>query len=508
MRLRPPGGDIPTTPKPASGKHPQWLYLPLPRTRSLRICHEMGMVGSTIEGKNNMFQADHAQFENAKIDGTLHNFLPGMQTAVSTPLADALIAAIKIDIRRSGVSSPEPTLLALDFDKVFELGWQLNYALETRGHEFCLPFGSVVRGVEPGCVEVAGEAMTLDVDRPGLHAVETTSRHARGSNLELLRSNIERLTRKLACRRIGLPSPHHIVDTDSRPLLQFPPFAEAGDVVLQRSAYETGAVRFCAASPKQIAEFAGSIVADMKALWKLRKAVAPRVIAVRREAEKAAAALPVPATVRSIDITMEHQRDVTDFCLYVEYNAIDEAMRDGIVLDFVPSRDRIEDGLFRTPWSLAGRWIERAKLRALGADGMIDEMALCILEAAPEGASAVLARLTDSYETQVTIPTDAAPVFATLFWRDGCIDAEISAAQLLDWCGTKLELYGLGMSEAEADAFGGLRVCDIATLPFGCACVISSSSGLNDGGTRLSIDPERKLIDLATGRTWAVPTGF
>jgi len=434
----------------------------------------------------------------------LRNVLGEAGTSVGTPLAEALAAILEVDCRLNDQDNGLARLLALPRDELVELALDLDWALEHKA-EFDLPLGGKVKGCYPGSIEIDGLCLVLDAGCPGLFPMEAMSRDAYGPNLEFLRYEIERLTRKLACRRIGLPTAVHLVDTDSRRLLQFPPFDEGAGVVLQRSAADTGAARFCSASPQQIRDFAKDIVLDMRALWTNRLAVAARVTEVRRAAEQAAAEAPAEAGVHSIDIEMRHQRDQTSFLLYVEYQAIDEAMRPGIVLQCVPSHHDVSEGLRRAPFGVRGRWKDLVELRGYGADGWIDEMAFCALKAAPEGASAVLAKLATSYETTVTIPAGNKPLFATFYWRGGCIRAELAVPGELEYTLNDLDLLGASMPETTLAHLPGQSVSSVIELPFDCTCEIEVVTRLHTGGIRMEINSRRQLVNLGSGQIWPEP---
>lgn len=456
---------------------------------------------------------NHNQFANAKLLRRLREALGTAATPVGTALADALGSALEVDLRRSGDPDGRSRLLALSDEQIIQQSFELEWALRHKDM-FTLPLGTVVTSSAPGGVEIGGEHFVLDAARPGLFPIEAAPRHAHGPNLDLLRSEIERLTRKLACRRIGMPSPHHVVDTDSRHLLQFPSLVDAGGVVLQRSAFETGAERFCAASPKQIKALAKNLVTDMRTLWSRRREVGARVEAVRRAAEAALATEPSGATIRSIVVDMHHQGDTGPVSLYVEYEAIDNAMREGIVVGYVPDHDQLSEGSFRPPYGLRvpygvwGRHEEREKLAAAGADGMIDEVALAILNAAPEGATAVLSRLASSYEAIIRLPAGKAPLFAALYWRDGCIRAEVTVARQIDWCGERLDLLGVTLPEAILTALPGRSVSSFVELPFRCDCEVQSIEPLDEVGLRVTLEPRKHLLHLGSGRTWPAPEGF
>lgn len=152
-----------------------------------------------------------------------------------TPAADALLTALLLDLRMSRVGARGvATLVGLGTAGIADVARRFVYTVCNEDAACDLPFGTKVETSAKGYMEVGGEVWLLDAARPGLHPMEAVPRGACGPNLDLLRSHIGRLTRGLACRRIGLPSPVQVVDTASRHLLQFPPCAQAGGVVLQR----------------------------------------------------------------------------------------------------------------------------------------------------------------------------------------------------------------------------------------------------------------------------------
>ena len=77
-------------------------------------------------------------------------------------------------------------------------------------------------------------------------AVRTSVHRLRQRFGKLLRQEIAKMTEGTELERIGLPLPES-APSDQREMLWFPPFDEAGGVVLQRLA-QTGSPRFCASS--------------------------------------------------------------------------------------------------------------------------------------------------------------------------------------------------------------------------------------------------------------------
>lgn len=450
-----------------------------------------------------MFGADQSCHTQDVLLSRLRDFIGQVQTRVGTPLADALASALQVDRRLYDADDGLQRHLALSKVEVLELAFELNFALDNRG-EFLLPLGAKVVGVERGSVEIDGECLVLDCACAGLFSLELTPPDAHGPNLTLLRSEIERMTRKLACRRIGLPSAATHIYGDVRRLLRFEPFGEGGDVQLQRSAMDTGAARFCAASPIEIRSLAADIILDMRTLWSNRKSIAEQANQVRRAAERAAACVSSETRVKSIVIEMSHQRKeaANNAFFYLEYQDLDEAMRPGTQVQHVLYTEALGDEFNRLSNSILGRKEELAQLRAAGADGRIDDMALGALRAAPEGASAVLERLATSYETVVTIAAGNKPLYATLYWRRGCIEAELSSPGKLLFLNGRLDLPHVNLPESVMDLLPGRKLSDVVELPFGSKCVIYKAKKLGPNGICLTLNTDTQMINLRSGEVW------
>ncbi|WP_242154014.1 hypothetical protein [Sphingomonas sp. BAUL-RG-20F-R05-02] len=445
-----------------------------------------------------MFRESQSQFETTRIPACYRHFVMGNGTSV----ADALSSALDLDLRISGRLDGAEVLNALREEEIDKLAAQLQVVFEVKHFEFTLPLGTIVKSHAIGEVRFGGEAWALDAGRPGLHPAETMRRDAHGPNFDLLLAEIKRATRKLACRRLGFPQPVFIVDSEARHLLQFPPCQEAGGVVLQLWANGTEAPRFAAASSAQIIEFAESVVADMRTFWKRRKAIAIRAKEVRDLVD--AVAVEHDAEIQLVAVDLSYQREDENIDMYVQYLAVDEAMRTGPVLDFLPCRDHITSEFYFGPFGVTRRPEDLAKLRSLGADGRIDDMAAAVATVAPGGAAAVFAKLATEYETTFEVPTGGAPMFVTLYWRDGTIKAEISMAGSLDWCRTELEILGHSLPETVIDTLPGRTVERIAELPFACPCKVERAESLTRG-LRLRLQVGERLIHLSSGRIWDEP---
>ncbi|NJR80047.1 hypothetical protein [Sphingomonas corticis] len=457
-----------------------------------------------------MFIGTHRNFDAAQIlDHVRTLFAPG-DVGNGTPIPDALAAALAADARAAGVDARQ--ILTKTHEDLVDTAVELIVALQSGKGEFEMPFGTSARSLHKGSVTLNGSTYVLDAGRPGLHALEETRRDAHGPNLQLLHRLIERKTRKLACRRLGLPTPRKIVDVDERNTLQFAPSPDAGGAVLQCFTLGMGAIRFCSVLPEQVGEMADQIVADMRAFWKRRVEIGGQAAEIRRLADAGIVrecGPDAPLKVHALSIDISTQRDVEKPSFYVEYLGVDEALRSGTVIDYVStSHPRAGEDLTRIPWLQRLRSAELDELRSLGADGRIDDVAAAIAAAAPGGAAAVLSRLAKEYDTFISFETSSGPFHATLYWRDGVIRAEAEVANRLDLNREVLELERVKLPEMVEGALVGRKLRDVAQLPFDCDCVIEDAEEIRDEALRLRLDIGIALADCATGRIWPQPHDF
>jgi hypothetical protein len=421
------------------------------------------------------------------------------------PGGDVLAAALLLDRRRAEV--PAERLLELTNNQMIDAYCDLTWLLfdAKAGGQVTLPFGTEATSERRGGLKIGPCHYMLDASKPGLHAMESVRRDAHGPNLDLLQTLIRRKTRRLACRRLGVPHPAGIFDNMPRHLLQFPPCDDAGGVVLQREAYGTGAERFCAATHDQIDEFAESIVSDMRQLWSARRAVAERVEIIRSAAMAAVAdADPAaPYTLKTIAVDLSADDGKTAPCLYVEFNGLDEALRPGVVLDYAPGRS---DGWSpRVDFTQRYRREDADKLRALGADGWIEPVAASVAALAPGGAVAAFAPLATDQEVYIVIPTARGTMHATLFWREGTIKAEVDLPGVFSCWGDTVEITKAGLPETVITALEGRPMSDVLPAPLASAGLITDASPLNNSGMRLRFEkPEDQAlrVNLSTGKVW------
>lgn len=418
-----------------------------------------------------------------------------------TLLATVLASAIMVDLRCSGSEDGVDTIDTLDEDAIKELGALLLFAIEGDDRPFTLPLGTVVRPYEPGSVEIGAEVWVIQTGKPGLFPMEIVRHDAYGRNLELLREFISKWVQGRPWQCIGLPSPSNISDYGPVNLLAFPPFHNAGGVVLQREVNSTGAACFAAAMPEDIKFLALSIANDMRAMWHRRQDIADQARAVRRIAESNISNDAVGVALHAIAIDLHRQHTDKHFGFYVQYDAVDDAYRPGVVLDFMPAPFEgvyPNHGLTR---EILGRREARDAVRALGADGEIDSFAAAVVRYAPEGQAEVLARLAIDYDTVVQFVTPLGPVYATLYWRDGCIEAEISAPGRIVKRGEFLEWYEEDFDAEDAQTLLGLTPFDVLPLPFDAKCTIKQATPLRRG-VKMQLDSSRLLVNCANGRIW------
>lgn len=425
-----------------------------------------------------------------------------------TPLAAAVATALLFDADAVGRSAKD--VMALDGDVLLDAASALRRCFDRGAQEFGLPFGCKASSLDAGGVTINGMRLLLDADRPGLHASQTVGREAGGSNLTRLQRLLVRKTRKLACRSIGVPSPKTIVDNDVRPLLQFPPLAEAGGVVLQVRGDAPTADRFRSATTSQIERMADEIVKDMQALWKRREEIGRRAVDARLAAQSAVAIEcggGADITVGSVTIDLRLQRGLPDPAIYVEFDCLDEAMRPGTVVNYLPPhREPSAERLSRVLRTHLVRSMRVAELRSFGASGQIDDVAAAIVAAAPEGAVPVLKKLAGQNDTLVILPTSKGTLYATLYWRDGVIHVEADRGTTINYCRDRLVLGGIELPETILDTVVGRPLSEIVELPFDCDCRVIEAR-VREGTIAFDLEVNTSFVDCAEGRIWPEPAG-
>ncbi len=448
-----------------------------------------------------MFIGSQQQFAPDALRQRLAGVLRGLDMSNGTPAEDVVATVLRIDHRLGG--RERQAALELPDALFLNLAFEIVGAIEVAPARVELPSGTTLESKDPGEIEIGGEQWVLVAGQPGLHPVETAPRGANGPNLDLLHHHILRKTRKLACRRLGLPKPVLVCDTDARHLLHFDPLGEAGGVVLQHWAHGTGAPLFCAAFPWQIETFADAIVKDMRTLWKRRKDIACQVAEVRALAEARVEGHDAEVDAIIIDLSMQY--DDADLDMYVHYTGIDVALRRGTLLDFIPASMREHRRRTGVPYGAPGWTDDLRELRRLGADGRITEAAAAILACEHLDREAVLSALSANYECRLAIPTAKSPMYVTFFWHNGVLRAEVSMNQAISWHRDQLELFGMTFPETALSVLPGRPISDIADLPFGGDLVIDNAEAA-DWGIRLRVEERELLINLKSGKVWKDPS--
>jgi len=430
-----------------------------------------------------------------------HSTLGWTRLDNGTLLATALASAIMVDLRQSQNENGVEIISALDADTIDELGTALSSAIDWEDGSFVLPLGTEVRSYTAGSVQIGDELWVTEAGETGLFPVEMARYHAYGTNLTLLREMISKFVQGSPWQSIGLPSAHLISDGRRVNLLAFPPCQEAGGVVLQRYANDSGSVCLAASTSNDIKMLALSIAADMKLMWHRRQDIAKQASEVRCIAEAKIPEDAIGVGVRAIAIDLHYQQFDEYLDFYVEYDAVDDAFRPGVVRDFIPAPSEGIHLPGGTPHGVNGRREDRAALRELDADGEIDSLAAAVVRSAPEGQMEVLSRLAVDYETIVQFVTPFGPIYATLFWCEGCIEVEISAPGRILKRGKFLEWSEGVFDAANAQALVGLTLTEVLSLPFDAKCTITHAVPLNRG-VKVQFDTNRLLVNCAARRIW------
>ena len=99
------------------------------------------------------------------------------------------------------------------------------------------------------------------------------------------------------------------------------------------------------------------------------------------------------------------------------------------------------------------------------------------------------------------IETEAAPIFATLFWRGGRIEAEVSQANAFDlWSDTIEVKPTLRTSRTENAFVDGDRASEFGGLPVAGEVRVTSASELSSGRLRLRFERSYLLVNVDTGQ--------
>jgi hypothetical protein len=428
--------------------------------------------------------------------------------------ADVIYDVFLSEAREQGWNVAEPAWALLDAAALGNIGNQIKRLVSPHaGGDYVLPAGTVAIAHYVGCVAIGWDTLCVDCDCRGLSDISDMPHRPDGSNLKRLLRYIDKLSREEPFRAIGMPI---LVDqfNDRHPshFFQFPPFAPAADVILQRNMdLSRSGVFFCALSDEHIRDFAQDIVNDMRRLW-----VNADHYVVRTQSWKDAAssfARNVPSVeVRAVTIDVSNEQRCGDR-FFIEFDAWDHAFRRGIVvqevgvrsLDEAFDKDVLDVGsCHESAFDLAvlDRADHVALVRANGADGWIGGLARAIVNAAPEGACAVLADLAQNFETYVNLCGGAREDRFRLFWQDGeiCVDNQ-------DWSIMRLSDNVLSLSDRQLPEtlLASLLRQPLHVLfdhPFRCDSRISDIKN-KYGKIAITVEPDRWLINCQTGEMWA-----
>jgi hypothetical protein len=234
----------------------------------------------------------------------------------------------------------------------------------------------------------------------------------------------------------------------------------------------------------------------MVRLWAAPHAYAGQVRSARAAAILLASGLRDVA-VHAVTIDISNQLHRGDR-LAVEFEAWDHAFRRGLVVQELDTSRRTS---FDFDTDALGRAAEVAVVHALGADGRIDVLARAVVEAAPQGAAAVLADLADGFEAFVTLPTSTIPLPLRLHWGHGEIRAETRGSHGIEVSRRSVTIRGRTLPEALVVSLAGRPLHSLFDQPFRSDAPIASIA--NEGGD-IVVSPRTDLwlVDCRTGRMW------
>ncbi|WP_326522937.1 hypothetical protein [Sphingomonas sp.] len=417
---------------------------------------------------------------------------------IGTPAADAIYGLFLSEARQKGWDMAEKAWSEIDAETIraiaqeFELmAWQGNRM------DYPLPAGTEMIACIGGFVIVDAEQLGVDIDRPGLHHSADMPGRPGGSNLDLLMRIIEELSANLACRAIGMPElVVRLVDRHPEHHLQFPPFAPADNLVLQRSMDFSSSGLICSFDRSEIETIATGVVSDMSRLYASPHIFASRIRNARRAVEAMAAHLP-DVHVRAMTLDISNQYSQGDI-LAAEFEAWDHAFRRGIVVHTIGQRFG-----WSAPLDVPGldRADTVAAVHAKGAHGWVSGVARSILEAAPGGPAAALAELAEGFETNVVLATSTRPLKLRLFWRHGVIRVATRDGDGVEVTDEVLTLRRQAFPETVITALKGQPLHAVLDSPFRCGSRIEHAEN-KDGNVVVRIKPDPWLVNCENGQMW------
>lgn len=444
----------------------------------------------------------HAQYEFDPRGSTIRNIvdaaLGDARLPIGTPAADAIYGLFLSEARQKGWDMAERAWSEIDAQAIraiareYELmAWQGNRM------DYPLPAGTEMIACIGGFVIVNAETLGVDIDRPGLHHAADMPGRPGGSNFDLVMRVIDELSANLACRAIGMP--HlvvRLVDRHPEHHLQFPPFAPADNVVLQRSMDFSSSGLICSFDRSEIEMIATGVVSDMSRLFAGPHIFASRVGNARRAAEAAAAQLPdVRVNAITLDISNQYSHGDT---LTAEFDAWDHAFRRGIVVHTIGQR-------FAWSAPLEVQGLDRAdavaELGAKGAHGWVSGVARSILEAVSGGPATALAELVERFETNVVLSTNTRPLKLRLYWQEGVIRVATRDGHGIEITDEALTLHRRSFPETVITALRGQPLHAVLDNPFRCGSRIEHAEN-KDGNVVIRIKPDPWLVNCENGRMW------
>ena len=438
---------------------------------------------------------------SGEIAGRLRELLGDRDAGNGTPLAAAVACAMMEDIRAAGIGAAAARALA--DQALVDAAENLHRHLHKVSRGFALPFGTMV---ESPHVEIAGRRLALDARRPGLQPLAAMGQDVDGPNLELLLALLAERMPRSRFPALGLPRAVVVDGLPEEPGLEFPPIAEVAGVTLRHSV-SGHADPFCSLLAGEVVDLADDIVHSVDRLWHERDVVGRRVGQVRRAVLARIAGKYDPSGPVSLrSIAIDYTRDQNDDApyLYIEYNALDHALRPGPVIQDLHGRTRLNSRAFYIDDSYRYRAKLRAELEAIGARGRVEQIAADLIRAAPEGEKAVLERLGRDLETHISIPHPGGDLHGRLWWSSGTVHATFDVADKIMTSLGGVE-WRAALPDAVMTAAAGRLLDEVAELPFPCDCRIRKVERINRADevwTKFVLDETTCIIDVATGTIW------
>ena len=436
---------------------------------------------------------------DAVMRARLDSILGDARMPAGSLVAHILHDLFRSEVRQQGDDVAERAWKGLDASAVKELGREFAERISRpNGRDYMLPAGTVMTVGLFGCAFVGREELGLDVDRPGLHYERELPTRPGGSNLARLLHRVDELTQELPCRAIGMPTLVERCSGDHpEHHLQFPAFAPAGGVVLQRAMnYASWGEVFSAFTHTMIDQLAEDVVKDTQRLWIDGRSLAPNICSTRKTATGIASkARGVRVHAVTLDLSNQTSGGVR---FAVEFEGWNHAFRRGVVVQEISARPGDNSELNAIALDLADKV---AAVRLLGADGRIDVLARAIANAAPQGAAAVLANLAADFETFVTLPTRTGPVHLRLYWRHGEIGAKTWGGHKIEISRDTVKFRDETQPETLKISLQGRPLYAVFDEPFRCDARIARVEN-RCGNLVITPEPDPWMVDCRAGRMW------